>query len=474
MKRDYKKFIFKKLNPFKWFVLENFPFIEEDFDSITNWQLFCKLGEYMNKVICKLNEIGEQTEDLISAFIELQNYINEYFENLDIQEEINNKLDEMAEDGTLASIINEQIFNDLNNKIKVLNAESTIAFLAPSSSEKIDFGDCAVITGVKNIIVDLGNQPNAQILINYLRENNINKIDYIVISHYHDDHIGSTGASGLIALLSQTDIDFSDCTVLLPHKNINYGLFVPISAGTGYQNLENTIINILNTNNIVYKYPEEKEIITIDENTQMQFFNLLPEYYNNYYGITYNAYNTETGTTDYNNFSMVMSYTHLNHVAWFTGDIEPAAQANIYKNIKQCDILKIEHHGLNFNSNNNYLNNLQPKYAVVCNRAYYDTPFDFANNTTIKILSQGAKFFDTRTANQPIKFVSKYNEITCLTNTISQINYNTINGWGSQNIKDGDDLNLYTTPRFIFLSICTTCTNIIKWTNWLFWKYYVW
>ena len=39
MEENYK---YKKLYPFKWFVLENFPFIEEDFDAITNWQLFCK------------------------------------------------------------------------------------------------------------------------------------------------------------------------------------------------------------------------------------------------------------------------------------------------------------------------------------------------------------------------------------------------------------------------------------------------
>ena len=47
----------------------------------------------------------------------MQNYIDNYFKNLDVQTEINNKLDEMVTDGTLANIINEQIFNDLNEKI---------------------------------------------------------------------------------------------------------------------------------------------------------------------------------------------------------------------------------------------------------------------------------------------------------------------------------------------------------------------
>lgn len=93
------------LPPFKWFVLENFPYIEDDFDALTNWQLFCKLGKEMNKIIEKCNLTGEQVENLTNAFNSLQNYVNNYFANLDVQEEINNKLDEMAESGELTDII---------------------------------------------------------------------------------------------------------------------------------------------------------------------------------------------------------------------------------------------------------------------------------------------------------------------------------------------------------------------------------
>ena len=49
---------YKYLTPFKWFILENFPFIEEDFDAITNYQLLCKVVEYLNKTIHKTNELG--------------------------------------------------------------------------------------------------------------------------------------------------------------------------------------------------------------------------------------------------------------------------------------------------------------------------------------------------------------------------------------------------------------------------------
>ena len=112
------KFEFNKLTPFKWFVLENFPFIEADFDALTEWQLFCKLGKEINKIINSENTLGTQMENVTNAFIDLQNYVNNYFNNLDIQDEINNKLNEMVTDGTLAKIINQEIFANLNEKIE--------------------------------------------------------------------------------------------------------------------------------------------------------------------------------------------------------------------------------------------------------------------------------------------------------------------------------------------------------------------
>lgn len=97
------------LPPFKWFVLENFPYIEDDFDALTNWQLFCKLGKEMNKIIAKCNLTGEQVENLTNAFNSLKAYVDNYFENLDITAEVDAKLDEMAESGELAEIIAQYI-----------------------------------------------------------------------------------------------------------------------------------------------------------------------------------------------------------------------------------------------------------------------------------------------------------------------------------------------------------------------------
>ena len=95
----------KNLKPFKLFALKNFPFIEADFDAITNYELLCKIVEYLNNVIASQNETMENVQELSTAFNQLYDYVNNYFDNLDVQEEINNKLDDMVEAGTLQEII---------------------------------------------------------------------------------------------------------------------------------------------------------------------------------------------------------------------------------------------------------------------------------------------------------------------------------------------------------------------------------
>ena len=98
-----------KIPKFRRCVIQSFPFIEEDFDALTDYELLCKVVEYLNKVITSQNEVVEATEGLLDAFSALQTYVATYFENLDVQEEINNKLDVMAEDGTLQEIITTYI-----------------------------------------------------------------------------------------------------------------------------------------------------------------------------------------------------------------------------------------------------------------------------------------------------------------------------------------------------------------------------
>ena len=55
------------------------------------------------------HDTTETVDEYIEKFNDLHDYVHDYFDNLDVQEEINNKLDAMVEDGTLQEIITTYI-----------------------------------------------------------------------------------------------------------------------------------------------------------------------------------------------------------------------------------------------------------------------------------------------------------------------------------------------------------------------------
>ena len=87
----------KPISPFIVFCQKVIPLAFDE--SMSYYECLCALTNYLyNEVIPAVNNNAD-------AVTELQNYVENYFDNLDVQEEINNKLDEMAESGQLTDII---------------------------------------------------------------------------------------------------------------------------------------------------------------------------------------------------------------------------------------------------------------------------------------------------------------------------------------------------------------------------------
>ena len=94
------------LPPFKHFIMTVGEIPTSYLETMTYYEMLVWFTNYLGKtVIPAINENGEAVTELQNLFVELQNYVNDYFENLDVQEEINNKLDDMVEAGTLQEII---------------------------------------------------------------------------------------------------------------------------------------------------------------------------------------------------------------------------------------------------------------------------------------------------------------------------------------------------------------------------------
>ena len=93
--------------PFVQFCCAAIPQVFDD--SLSYYEALCAMWKYLDNTVKVINNNAMITEDFIAKVNELHDYVENYFANLDVQEEINNKLDQMAEDGTLQEIITTYI-----------------------------------------------------------------------------------------------------------------------------------------------------------------------------------------------------------------------------------------------------------------------------------------------------------------------------------------------------------------------------
>lgn len=151
--------------------LTNFPYIEKDFDAITDYELLCKVVEHLNNLISNNNTQNSTITGLYNAYVELQDYVNNYFDDLDVQDEINNKLESMAADGSLTALIKgyvdpiyeafeEEINSDINTQNgKITQIENLVNSLASGSPKGVYATTSALIsanpdTGVYIVTAD--------------------------------------------------------------------------------------------------------------------------------------------------------------------------------------------------------------------------------------------------------------------------------------------------------------------------------
>ena len=106
MAEDLKTIQTVDLSPFKCMVMTIGELPSSFVESMTYYEALAWLDNYLEKtLIPAVNNNAEAVKELQDLYIELHDYVENYFDNLDVQEEINNKLDAMAEAGTLEEIM---------------------------------------------------------------------------------------------------------------------------------------------------------------------------------------------------------------------------------------------------------------------------------------------------------------------------------------------------------------------------------
>ena len=332
MAEDLKTIDTLDLSPFKKLVMTIGELPTSFVESMTYYEALAWLVNYMeNEVIPTVNNNAEAVEELQTAFITLKEFVDNYFDNLDVQEEINNKLDDMATSGELEEII-----------INYLSGTVDIIFPDYGKDGTDTLGDCSIIkTANKSVMIDCFADDATcwGRITEALYQNGITKLDYFIVTHYDGDHYGNYQrliASGLI----------SDARIILPRSVVQGDI-----NKTG-----NDIKSALTTAGLTYE-TADNETLNIDNYVTLKLFNASAADY---------AYYDAIPETNYNNYSICAELECYGKKVLFTGDILEHGEDYIAKNYISSgyELVKDSHHGFNAFVNE-YGRKAAPKYVLV-------------------------------------------------------------------------------------------------------------
>ena len=188
--------------------------------------------------------------------------------------------------------------------------------------------DCILISNNdKYIMIDTGEEELSNTILAYLKNNNITKLNYLIITHFDKDHVGS--ASSIIDNIEIENVFQSNC----PKESEYY----------------NNYINSLSNKNITAQ--------TISGDYSFELADLK---------ITINGPEQIYEDNESNNSSLITSINYGDTNYLFTGDAQnDRIKDYIEEHIDKYDFIKIPYHGNYQKKLDNLLKATNPDYAVI-------------------------------------------------------------------------------------------------------------
>lgn len=186
--------------------------------------------------------IQDDWEAQQQAFAALQQFVTDYFDNLDVQQEINNKLDEMAENGTLWNLMQPYVDQELEF-LKIYTTpeeygaagdgttnDSNAVRQALDSGRNVYFGKTYLIedkiTTVLNDVELFGhgtllfNDQEANEFILDISGENIS-VDGLTFEAVEYTEMNNTSAGNGIKIHNVKDIDLENCSFIAHNAKVN-------------------------------------------------------------------------------------------------------------------------------------------------------------------------------------------------------------------------------------------------------------
>lgn len=177
----------------------------------------------------------------------------------------------------------------------------------------------------QTMLIDAGEAYKSDNVINYLNNLGITKIDYVIGTHPHTDHIG-----GLENVINTFDIG----SIYMPRAG---------STSKTYEDLLTTI----SSKGLKVKTAKSGVVVLDEDNLKLEFI----------------APNSDS-YSELNNYSAVLKLTYLDNTFLFMGDAETLSEDEITNEIK-ADVIKVGHHGSDSSSSLEFVKKVSPEYAII-------------------------------------------------------------------------------------------------------------
>lgn len=177
----------------------------------------------------------------------------------------------------------------------------------------------------ETMLIDAAESYQSENIINYLKNLNYKKIDYVIGTHPHTDHIG-----GLKDIINSFEIG----KIYMPKV---------VSTTKTYESL---LMAIKDKN---LKINTAKAGTSIIDTDALKINILAP---------------TNSTYTELNNYSVVTKITYGTTKFLFMGDAEKLSENEIKENVT-ADVIKIGHHGSNTSSSIDFIKKVNAKYGII-------------------------------------------------------------------------------------------------------------
>ena len=302
----------------------------------------------INELLCKFWEKIEETIDISNECIDILNWLKEQ----GLSDEVINLLSAWKDDGSLNTIINTTVFNELNTKVDTFQEKVNNELQAINRYSELHYinnfaDESSILFKCKNgetVLVDCGESFSSGGIYNRLKALGVTKINHFIITHFHSDHVG--GYNMVIDNFIVDNVYFKPINWNLSDKEI----------GWGTKTLYDGFVARVEQLGINYYSLTEDTTIVINDNEKIKLMNTSP------YPFSDKSATTDYNVYDYNYESLMCLYTNETTKVLLQSDCPSQVAYSKYGDtIKNIDHLQISHHGNNDVIKSEWINSIRAK-----------------------------------------------------------------------------------------------------------------